>query len=85
MATASRTLTKRKYPDVPPVARNLEKLRMMRGWSAAETARKLGVEPMTYYRWRDGYTIPPWEQVLVASRLFQIPAYKLYDPRSIHP
>lgn len=58
-------------PDLPPVAKNLELVRRLNGLSGAAMARTLGVEPMTYYRYRRGETIPPWERVCIASVRFQ--------------
>jgi DNA-binding XRE family transcriptional regulator len=49
----------------------MERCRRELGISAADAARSIGVEPITFYRWRSGRTVPQWEHVLVASKLFR--------------
>ena len=59
-------------PDaIPPVGKNMERCRRELGLSAADAAREIGVEPITFYRWRKGTTVPQWEHVLAASKLFR--------------
>ena len=49
----------------------MERCRRELGLSAADAAREIGVEPITFYRWRKGTTVPSWEHVLAASELFR--------------
>lgn len=49
----------------------MERCRRELGLSAADAARMIGVEPITFYRWRKGTTVPSWEHVLAASELFR--------------
>lgn len=49
----------------------MEACRRELGLSAAEAARRIGVQPITFYRWRDGTVIPRWEHVLKASEVFR--------------
>lgn len=58
-------------PTVPPVGRNMERCRRELGLSAADAARRIGVEPITFYRWRTEKTVPDWEYVLAASDVFR--------------
>lgn len=70
---------------LPPVGRNMELCRRQLGLSAAEVARLIGVEPITFYRWRSGKNAPTWENVLVASRVFaKAPAW-FYEDHSTPP
>ena len=58
---------------IPPVGEKMERCRREIGLSAADAARQIGVEPITFYRWRNGEQIPTWEHVLRASELFRRP------------
>jgi DNA-binding XRE family transcriptional regulator len=49
----------------------MERCRRELGLSAADAARRIGVEPITFYRWRDEKTVPDWEYVLSASDVFR--------------
>lgn len=65
--------------DVPcPVAKNLELLRRVNDLSGAEMARRLGVDPMTFYRYRTQGVIPPWDRVVKAARAFDRPPEWFY-------
>ena len=57
--------------NAPPCGRNMEACRQELGLSAAEAARRIGVEPITFYRWREETVIPKWENVVSASKIFR--------------
>lgn len=56
---------------IPPIGQNMEACRRELGISAAAAARAIGVEPLTFYRWRNGDVIPRWEHVVAAGELFR--------------
>ena len=67
------------YPAIPPVSMHFEQVRRDRNMSGADMARIAGVEPMTYYRWRNGESIPPWSAVRRIGAFFGISLGDFYD------
>ena len=53
----------------PPVGKNMEACRRDLGITAAALAREIGVQPITFYRWREGTVTPKWENVVAASEV----------------
>lgn len=61
-----------------PVWKNLELVRRANRISQAEMARRMGVDPMTYYRYRTQGVIPPWDRVVKAAHEFQVEPHWFY-------
>lgn len=48
----------------------IRQCRLLKGWTQAETARRLGVSQSTFNSWESGKKIPTFEQMLDLYRLF---------------
>ena len=66
------------YPEIPPCSYWFDECRRLHGKSGADMARIAGVEPMTYYRWRSGFSNPPWDKVRLIAAYFGLPVRYFY-------
>lgn len=63
------------------LAANLQKLLDQKGWSQAELARKLSVNPSQVTNWLKCKTFPRDSQIDALARLFKVPVMRFFaDP-----
>lgn len=61
------------------LASGLAALRVLRGWSLQEAAKRAGIDPALLYRYEHGVYKPKWPKAVRLARLYGISVSRLYE------
>lgn len=65
------------------IMRNIEALRILKGWDAQETATHLHISKNSYSNYKHGHHIPPVTLIDSAVRVFGITAAQICTPMDL--